>query len=1253
MKTSGGGALHQRQRRDRLVGDGIGIGSANLGGLQDFHISGAYFFVFCSLNKIRKSLYLRLYFLPKETKLHPMSRTSAEAMYRIDKAKRNGATTLDLGGFGLTTIPSELDNLAHLQELNLSYNNISEIKGLDNLSNLQQLYLDNNQISEIKGLDMLSNLQRLDLYSNKNSEIMVLDNLGSLQELNLYDNQISEIKGLDNLSNLQQLYLDNNQISEIKGLDMLSNLQRLDLYSNKISEIKGLDMLSNLQELNLYDNKISEIKGLDNLSNLQELNLYDNKISEIKGLDNLSNVQILDLYNNQISKIKDLDNLSNLQILNLSANQISEIKGLDNLSNLQRLELRNNQITAIEPFLLFLQRENRPLKIVFSNHTFIINNQSINLYDNPLQTPPLAIAQEGTAAILRYFEELKKGTKPLMEAKVLIVGQGEAGKTSLKRKLMDINAELPEGKDTTRTIEIDRKPYPYQKETLTIHYWDFGAQNIQHYAHQFFLTENSLYILLSNDREQNPNFQYWLNIIALLGKNSKVLIVQNQKQGHCAPIRNAAAIRGRFGNVLSPFYALDISKVADEGKDRKEYENIERAIVQQALAIPLVTRSYAASFVDIRKKLEDLPASMQYLTWQDYINICKKFGVSEDTAKDYAIAYNAVGVCLYYPDHYLLNNYVFLRPKWIIDALFDLLYSPDVEGGELDSCRLKSIWSAPHYAGMHGNLLYLLEHFELCYRVQDKENLYIVPQRLPIASDSYGFEVQNTTQVVYDYEFMPTGIITRFICRQHLKIKKVWCDAVILEYQQETALVKEVYGDNKIKIEASILHNNILLNIIIDCIDTIHQSFKEKGFNLNVKKLIPCCCEECINSEEPYYFEYDDLMKLVRRGEAKDKERCKKSNTRIVIEDILKRSNLETIKNKGMTRIFISYSKMDLPLISEFQNHLKVLKRDNLVESWFCTELLAGGKWDNDIQEHFNKADMVCFMVSSNFMSNDYIYEYEIKRAFERQNEDPNFKIVPIILDFCRWKTQTYNLSDFTALPYTAKPICDFENRNLAWYIVIECLRISIEEGKYPNSEDYFANHEQFPQDIRAYFKTTKEKVKKIDTEDILKRSNLETIKNKGMKKIFISYAEEDATYLRDFVTAISTLKRQGLVESWFDRESLPGSDWDSDIQNNMRKADIIVILVSGDYFKEEKKYIWEVEIPIIAEKLCSAPNSVIPVVVRPTDSWYDVPIGKNITLGKPNALPAKGKPITDFQKDAAWQEVAAGIRRVIQHKLD
>jgi len=241
-----------------------------------------------------------------------------------------------------------LDALAQLQSLNLSYNNITDIRGLDALTQLQTLNLSDNDIPDIQGLSNLTELESLDLSGNQITDIHGLDSLAKLQSLNLSDNGILDLQELDKLTGLQSLDISGNQITDIRGLDALTQLQFLDLSENQIIDIRGLHGLAQLQSLNLAGNQITDIRGLDRLAQLQSLNLFSNQLADIRGLDRLAQLQSLNLSGNQITDIRGLDHLAQLQSLNLFNNQITEIKGLDKLTALQSLLLFSNRITEIK-----------------------------------------------------------------------------------------------------------------------------------------------------------------------------------------------------------------------------------------------------------------------------------------------------------------------------------------------------------------------------------------------------------------------------------------------------------------------------------------------------------------------------------------------------------------------------------------------------------------------------------------------------------------------------------------------------------------------------------------------------------------------------------------------------------------------------------------------------------------------------------------------------------------------------------------
>ena len=659
-----------------------------------------------------------------------------------------------------------------------------------------------------------------------------------------------------------------------------------------------------LKSLNLESFGLTEIPAEVGEMNWLEILVISNNenLSDFQVLKKLSNLKELYVWKTQIDDLQFLETLPNLQLLDIADTPCNNIASLDKLVSLRKLDISNTQVTDLSPLLPLIQKG---IPVEWQKSTIVTSTGSdvfvVGGKNSPLTNPPQEIIEQGNEAILRYFEEKERlGAKSIIkvrEAKLLIVGQGGAGKTTLRDKLLNAEAELPPPDATTRGIEIrclDEK-MPGSGEPFKLNIWDFGGQNIQHYAHQFFLTGSALYTLVSSEREQNENFQYWLNIIEMLGGASPVIIVQNKKAGHFEEIRNAAAIRERFENVLNRFFALDLKDAATE----QEFKDLRKEILFKASQLPHVEREYLASFAAVREKLEAAAATgKHFLKWDEYLAVGAEVGIedNEDLLKDYAKAFTFLGVCQYFPDDLQLRNFVFLNPKWIIDALFQLLYHKKVEKqhGVFEEKDTLEIWKGAEYRGMEGHLVRMMENFELCYRITGDSHRYIVPQRLPAEKQSYNWDEPDATPLLYEYKFMPKGIVTRLTCRLHTRIEgdHVWNDAVIFSQPDGKArvFVREVYGENKIELRAAGEKREGLFNEVIRQIDDIHAT--SKFANLQVDKKVPCPCPECAaNPATRHFYKYELLEKAIDKG--KTKVECGKTTDDVSISEIFGKSGVK------------------------------------------------------------------------------------------------------------------------------------------------------------------------------------------------------------------------------------------------------------------------------------------------------------------------------------------------------------------------
>jgi internalin A len=164
---------------------------------------------------------------------------------------------------------------------------------------------------------------------------------------------------------------------------------------------------------------------------------------------------------------------------------------------------------------------------------------------------------------------------------------------------------------------------------------------------------------------------------------------------------------------------------------------------------------------------------------------------------------------------------------------------------------------------MQDELLQLMINFRLCYRIKDSSD-FIAPQLLPANAPDYPWENEPNLTMRYKYEFMPKGILSRFIVEAHPLIvgqKYVWRSGVLLEKEGARAEVIEYYGKREIVVRISGQNQKQLLTIVTYELDEINNTFKR----IKLDKWIPCKCTRCRNPAlMPHYFKLENLKKRLQ-----------------------------------------------------------------------------------------------------------------------------------------------------------------------------------------------------------------------------------------------------------------------------------------------------------------------------------------------------------------------------------------------------
>lgn len=144
--------------------------------------------------------------------------------------------------------------------------------------------------------------------------------------------------------------------------------------------------------------------------------------------------------------------------------------------------------------------------------------------------------------------------------------------------------------------------------------------------------------------------------------------------------------------------------------------------------------------------------------------------------------------------------------------------------------------------------------------------------------------------------------------------------------------------------------------------------------------------------------------------------------------------------------------------------------------------------------------------------------------------------------------------------------------------------------------------------------------------------------------KLFISYSHLDKEYIEDFIKSTSMLKANGLIENWYDRKILAGTDYQEDIDNNLADADIICLFTSSNFLSSQACL---KEIDDSISLYDKKGISVIPIILKKC-VWLD-----NKKLSALKAIPEDGTAVDEFQtKDSAWLDIYSELKRVIENEI-
>lgn len=852
------------------------------------------------------------------------------------------------------SIPNAIVNITSLTILNIAKNLLTTLPSeISHLTNLTELYLGENRIKKIptEVINQLVNLKTLNLSFNRLSAIpSEIKKLTNLSTLSLDGNKIVTLPDeITNLTSLTSLSVSRNMLSTLPTeIGKLTNLVIFDVSVNRLTKIpKGISQLTELAKLDIANNELATIpQEIGELINLIELNLFNNRISNLpSNVFRLRSLTTLNLSSNRLSELSsDICKLTRLISLDLSDNSLTALP--DEVCDLDKLEtliignyyIRGNKITN-------LPQEIYKLKVL--KYLYLSNLQ--------LAIPPELISESNKPQpVLNYYLSLATKRRTFLnEFKLIIVGEGSVGKTSLIQKIIHGEYDLHKTMSTkgisisqwtlspTDIGEIQSELSNNQSE-VQLNIWDFGGQEIMHATHQFFLTKRSLYLLvLDACKSQEENrVEYWLKIIHSFGGDSPIIIVGNKIDQH--PLDLDHSLRKKYPNITDIF---ETSAVTGKG-----VEELKNAIIKQIDTIPHVRDQLAENWYSVKSHLKNLSSdNKNYISHDEYLKLCDENNIADDNSQRNLIELmHNLGIVLYFQDDPRLEALGILNPQWVTNGVYKILNSPALyeSKGKLTVGMLDDILNSADYPrGKRLFIIDIMKKFELCYDIESDKS-FLVPDLLPKNEPKILFK--GVPALEYQYPVLPSSVITRFIVRmnQHIHENSVWRSGILLRIGENLALVKADFEDKIISIAIDGLEHTRrdTLAAIRYQLDEIHASIQ----SLNPQKRVPIP-----NAPHAEPLEYEYMLMLEREGQdnllVKDGNRLVKVDIRQLLSGIESEEKRREADG-NTTNIYVSGGVSGSNIIVGDENKVTIAK--NLFKSIYRAI-------DESYRRDTEKADLV------------------------------------------------------------------------------------------------------------------------------------------------------------------------------------------------------------------------------------------------------------------------------------------------------
>ncbi|XP_062577865.1 uncharacterized protein LOC134239727, partial [Saccostrea cucullata] len=433
---------------------------------------------------------------------------------------------------------------------------------------------------------------------------------------------------------------------------------------------------------------------------------------------------------------------------------------------------------------------------------FMINLKNINLQHCPsLRTPPHEVVSRGFESVKAYLKRLDGGFTTCRRTKLMFVGVGDAGKTSLLKALTSTSKKTSGTQNALLTDGIDIKSWKVKvpdKGEIVYSAWDFAGQSVYYNTHQFFLTSRAVYLLLWNMRMgfQHAGLDFWLSSIACHAPDAPVLIIGTQADQIPKPEIEEKVIKNSYPQIQGFHYVSSI-----QGTGIKE---LEEQLIEITLQQPYLEEKIPQVWLNLEDKMLKMRKDSSILDWSQVEQIARDEGIYHEQDLKEAISFlDNLGTVQYFDTDFLRDKVV-VDPQWIVKVMACVVSvrasAIQKNDGRFEHSQLDVVWDK-YDAKLRPWLLSLTEEFDLTFPLPGQP-LNIVPCLLPIEPpeefrwpdlDPLSSDGISENKIMYKFVYLPGGLFNRLQVRlfNFSDGKMIWKKGSYLQKNQHLALIQQ------------------------------------------------------------------------------------------------------------------------------------------------------------------------------------------------------------------------------------------------------------------------------------------------------------------------------------------------------------------------------------------------------------------------------------------------------------------------------